>query len=100
MSVDVNPQYSYLIATGFYDGSIAVYSLIVKNPNQVNNKSPKHAFISEKGNHRDPVWQVKWDKRDIYGYLGLYSISSDGRVVRWSLQKVRTFFFSVLKLYY
>ena len=58
MSLDVNAQYSYLIATGFYDGSIAVYSLITKTQSHLTHKALTYTFISKYGNHRDPVWQV------------------------------------------
>ena len=32
--------------------------------------------------------QVVWQKNDMDGYLNFYSVSSDGRVVKWKLVKV------------
>ena len=36
--------------------------------------------------HTDPVWQVRWNP-DITKKFNFYSISSDGRVMNWSLMK-------------
>ena len=38
-----------------------------------------------------PVWlQVKWQKDDLDNNLNFFSVSSDGRVVSWTLVKVYT----------
>ncbi len=85
MSIDVHLKSSHFLAAGFLDGSIAIYSLM---DNKIGNKSNKCVMISKNGNHRDPVWQVQWDNTDIYGELSLFSVSSDGRIVRWTIKKV------------
>ena len=35
-------------------------------------------------------YQVKWQKDDLDNNLNFFSVSSDGRVVSWTLVKVRT----------
>lgn len=40
------------------------------------------------GKHTDPVWQVRWQKDDLDNNLNFFSVSSDGRVVSWTLVKV------------
>ena len=41
------------------------------------------------GKHTDPVWQVRWQKDDLDNNLNFFSVSSDGRVVSWTLIKVQ-----------
>ena len=36
------------------------------------------------------LFQVCWQKNNLDGNINFYSVSSDGRVVNWSLVKVRT----------
>ena len=43
---------------------------------------------AKNGKHTDPVWQVRWQKDDLDNNLNFYSVSSDGRVVQWTLVKV------------
>lgn len=81
MSLDFHPEHPYLIAAGFYDGTVAVYNL--------REKTNTPAFISsaKSGKHTDPVWQVYWQENDLDNQLNFFSISSDGRVTCWSLIK-------------
>ncbi len=67
---------------GFYDGSVSVYNIADEN------KRPKYQSTARNGKHTDPVWQVRWQKDDLDGNLNFFSISSDGRVVCWTLVKV------------
>ncbi len=67
---------------GFYDGSVSVYNVADEN------KRPKYQSTARNGKHTDPVWQVRWQKDDLDGNLNFFSISSDGRVVCWTLVKV------------
>merc|ERR1712004_345405 len=39
------------------------------------------------GKHTDVVWQVKWVRDNLDGYLNFYSVSGDGRVTNWTLVK-------------
>lgn len=106
MSLDFHTDYPNLIAAGFYDGSVAVYNMAETT------QSPKYISSAKNGKHTDPVWQVrsrfyidhpireeqtnlfkilkvKWQKDDLDGNMNFYSVSSDGRVVCWTLSKVK-----------
>jgi len=52
MSLDINTDYPYLVAVGFYDGNVAVYNLIE------NHSGPVYISTAKTGKHTDPVWQV------------------------------------------
>ena len=92
MSLDFHADYPYLIAAGFYDGSVAVYNMAE------NTQAPKYVSTAKNGKHTDPVWQVKWQKDDLDGNMNFYSVSSDGRVVCWTLSKV--VYFTLSNIYY
>ena len=49
---------------------------------------PRETLLEIVGKHTDPVWQVRWQKDDLDNNLNFFSISSDGRVVSWTLIKV------------
>ena len=53
---------------------VSVYNL-QKNPNK-----PSYFSTARNGKHQDIVWQVKWAKDNLDGYLNFYSVSGDGRV--------------------
>ena len=76
-----------LYSVGFYDGSVCVYNVADEQ------KRPKYQSTARNGKHTDPVWQVRWQKDDLDGNLNFFSISSDGRVVCWTIVKVKTCFF-------
>ena len=40
----------------------------------------RYMSAADSGKHREAVWQVKWVKDTLDGYLNFYSISGDGRV--------------------
>ena len=68
---------------GLYDGSVCVYDVRNKD------RKPIYVSTSPKLKHTDPVWQVYWS-REATGEekpLSFYSISSDGRVSSWILNK-------------
>lgn len=52
MCLDIHKQLSYLVAVGFYDGSVAVYNLKEDRP------QPVYKSTAKSGKHTDPVWQV------------------------------------------
>ena len=79
-----------MIFLGFYDGSVCVYNIADEH------KRPKYQSTARNGKHTDPVWQVRWQKDDLDGNLNFFSISSDGRVVCWTLVKVKSSFVQTL----
>lgn len=93
MSIDFHPDYPYLIAVGFYDGTVGVY-----NAADSANQQPKYLSNAKNGKHTDPVWQVKWQKDDLDGNMNFYSISSDGRVVCWTLAKSELLYTDIVVL--
>ncbi|CAF1585827.1 unnamed protein product [Rotaria magnacalcarata] len=92
MSLDFHPNHPNLLCSGFYDGSVAVYNIAEEN------KRPKYQSTARNGKHTDPVWQVRWQKDDLDGNLNFYSISSDGRIVCWTLVKSDLMFTDVVQL--
>lgn len=74
-----------LIATGCYNGVVAIYDIRVPGDKPVADSK----LLT--GKHLDVVWQVKWVPRSSSGASDkgetLVSISSDGRVVEWSMKK-------------
>ncbi|CAB1412429.1 unnamed protein product [Pleuronectes platessa] len=81
LCLDIHQQCSNLVAVGFHDGAVAVYNL--------NNEGvePVHKSTAKTGKHTEPVWQVRWQKNDMDNNHNFYSVSSDGRVVSWTLVK-------------
>jgi WD40 repeat protein len=72
-----------LIAGGTHNGIVAIWD-IRKQGNQpilANNDQ------NSKGKHSDCVWEVQWVGKGQKGGESLVSISSDGRVVEWSMKK-------------
>ena len=49
---------------------------------------PLYQSTAKSGKHADPVWQVAWQENDMDNNLNFYSVSSDGRVVVWTIVKV------------
>ncbi|XP_051933225.1 dynein axonemal intermediate chain 1-like [Hippocampus zosterae] len=89
MSLDIHKRHSYLVAVGFYDGCVCVYNL--KNKAQ----EPDYKSTVNNGKHIDPVWQVHWQNDNS---LNFYSVSSDGRVVSWTLTKNELLFSDAIRL--
>ena len=52
MCVDIHPEHPYLVAVGFYDGSVGVYNVTSKE------NKPIYQSTAKTGKHTDPVWQV------------------------------------------
>ena len=90
MSIDSHPDYPHLLCAGFYDGSVAVY-----NSAELSQKA-KLMSDAKSGKHSDPVWQVRWQKDDLDGNMNFYSVSSDGRICKWTLLKV-IYSFEIIK---
>ncbi|KAF5893989.1 dynein intermediate chain 1, axonemal, partial [Clarias magur] len=92
MCLDIHKELTYLVAVGFYDGSVAVYNLKEDKP------QPVYKSNAKTGKHTDPVWQIKWQNDDIDKNHNFFSVSSDGRVVSWTLVKNELLFTDIIKL--
>ena len=78
-------EYSYLVA-GMYDGTVAVYDIKLKS------KEPFIVCDIRYQKHMDPVWQVRWNIDDSIDEYIFFSISSDGKVNKWSFLKNKATF--------
>uniref|UniRef100_A0A8C5LLN6 Dynein axonemal intermediate chain 1 n=1 Tax=Leptobrachium leishanense TaxID=445787 RepID=A0A8C5LLN6_9ANUR len=92
MCLDIHREHPYLLAVGFYDGNVAIYNLKTATTH------PNFMSSAKSGKHTNPVWQVKWQKDDMDKNLNLFSVSSDGRVVSWTLVKNELFHTDVIRL--
>jgi len=92
MSLDIHPEYPNLIAVGFYDGTVGVFDTAESSG------VPKYTSSAKNGKHTDPVWQVKWQKDDLDGNMNFFSVSSDGRVVSWTIIKSELLFTEIVTL--
>uniref|UniRef100_A0A669QD41 Dynein axonemal intermediate chain 1 n=1 Tax=Phasianus colchicus TaxID=9054 RepID=A0A669QD41_PHACC len=92
MCLDIHNDHPHLMAVGFYDGNVAIYNL-KKAASQ-----PSYKSSAKSGKHTDPVWQVKWQKDDMDNNLNFFSVSSDGRIVSWTLVKNELVHTDVIKL--
>ncbi|KAM8961714.1 dynein axonemal intermediate chain 1 [Pelodytes ibericus] len=92
MCLDIHKEHPYLVAVGFYDGNVAIYNL------KTATSQPNYMSSAKCGKHTDPVWQVKWQKDDMDKNLNFFSVSSDGRIVSWTLVKNELIHTDVIKL--
>ncbi|XP_030586065.1 dynein, axonemal, intermediate chain 1, paralog 2 isoform X2 [Archocentrus centrarchus] len=92
MCLDIHVQHSHLVAVGFYDGCVAVYNLKEKG------QEPVYKSTAKTGEHTDPVWQVRWQNDDMDNNHNFYSVSSDSRVVSWTLVKNELVFTDIIRL--
>nr|KAF6331628.1 dynein axonemal intermediate chain 1 [Pipistrellus kuhlii] len=92
MCLDMHMDHPYLVVVGHYDGNVAIYNL--KKPHS----QPVFRSSAKSGKHTDPVWQVKWQKDDMDNNLNFFSVSSDGRIVSWTLVKSELVHTDVIKL--
>ena len=82
MCLDFHPNNPALLAVGCYDGTVMVFDIRSKSNKSIYSSSVRTS------KHTDPVWQVSWQKEvDATKQLNFFSISSDGRVMNWSLMK-------------
>ncbi|NXA06608.1 DNAI1 protein, partial [Sapayoa aenigma] len=92
MCLDFNSEHPYLMAVGFYDGNVAIYNL------KKATSQPSFKSSAKSGKHTEPVWQVKWQKDDMDNNSNFFSVSSDGRIVSWTLVKNELVHMDVIKL--
>ena len=86
-ALDFSPTEFNLLAVGLHDGTVSVYDARVPGTNA--------PFLQSgggvPGKHSDPVWQVSWARgggdKDDKDASALVSISTDGRVTQWRLEK-------------
>ncbi|XP_059925794.1 dynein, axonemal, intermediate chain 1, paralog 2 [Gadus macrocephalus] len=95
MCLHIHDRLSHLVAVGFYDGCVAVFDLKAEEGGAA---QPVFKSTAKAGKHTDPVWQVRWQNDDMDNNHNFYSISSDGRVVSWTLIKNELVFSDVIKL--
>ena len=85
LSLDFHPKDYSLLVAGMYDGTVCVYYISRKIKTAILTCDIRYQ------KHMDPVWQVKWytpfNEPNEYVF---YSISSDGKEVRWSFFKNKT----------
>nr|XP_042900435.1 dynein axonemal intermediate chain 1-like [Parasteatoda tepidariorum] len=79
--LEFHKHFSYLLAVGFADGTVAVYDLrkIGTSPEAVNKNSRLE--------HSDIVSHVRWLPDSIDGQHNFCSISADSKVINWLLAK-------------
>ncbi|XP_039971625.1 dynein, axonemal, intermediate chain 1, paralog 2 [Xiphias gladius] len=92
LCLDIHEQHSSLVAVGFYNGCVAVYNL------KEEGLEPVYKSTAKTGKHTDPVWQVRWQNDDMDNNHNFYSVSSDGRVVSWTLVKTELVFTDIIRL--
>ena len=83
ISCKFSPRNPNLIGVGMYDGVVAIYDIRKKGDQPIADSKELDT------KHLDAVWEVDWvgkgsgnDKRE-----GLISISSDGKIIEWSIKK-------------
>lgn len=104
LSLDFHKTEPYYLVAGTYDGNVCVYDIKLKS------KFPIITCDIRSQKHMDPVWQVKWFNPDssIINNVNstnpnsninlneteytFFSISSDGKVYKWSFVKNKTTF--------
>ena len=85
LCLDFHPKEFYYLVAGFYDGTVGVFDISQKV------KNPIILCDIRYQKHLDPVWQVKWyTPFNEPGEYVFYSISSDGRVIKWTFFKNKT----------
>uniref|UniRef100_A0A8C0TWJ9 Dynein axonemal intermediate chain 1 n=1 Tax=Cyanistes caeruleus TaxID=156563 RepID=A0A8C0TWJ9_CYACU len=92
MCLDFHSDHPHLLAVGFYDGNVAIYNL------RKAGSQPSYKSSAMSGKHTEPVWQVKWQKDDMDNNSNFFSVSSDGRIVSWTLVKNELVHMDVIKL--
>ena len=80
MTLKLNPHNPNLLAIGCYDGSVAVFDVRHRR-----NSQPIYSSTPKSGSHARPVWAVEWLKDQTGAAHAFYSLSSDGRLLHWTL---------------
>jgi dynein intermediate chain 1 len=83
MCLEFHPQHSALLAVGLYNGTVMVFDIRIKGLKN----NPIYQSTVRTKKHTDPVWEVHWNKKEANRELAFFSISSDGRITKWTLMK-------------
>jgi dynein intermediate chain 1 len=83
MCLKFHPQHPALIAVGLYNGTVMVFDIRIKGAKN----NPIYQSTVRTKKHTDPVWEVHWNKKEANRELSFFSISSDGRITKWTLMK-------------
>lgn len=71
------------LAVGCLSGDVLVYDV----RRESDWGKPVESSTGMQGGHSDPVWQVKWVPRGTERIETLVSVSSDGKVLQWTIKK-------------
>ena len=94
MCLDFNPQHPNLLAVGLYDGTVLVFDIRMRS------NKPIFQSTVRNGKHTDVVWRVKWQEEDMSKAPTFFSVSSDGRVTLWTVNKTELTYEDVTELNY
>mmetsp|Transcript_13388 Transcript_13388/g.46618 ORF Transcript_13388/g.46618 Transcript_13388/m.46618 type:complete len:792 (-) Transcript_13388:319-2694(-) len=88
-ALDFSTKTPHLLAVGMHDGTVAIYNVRAHGAADDGGAAAAPMLDSEHsaGKHMDPVWQVQWVGKGSERGESLVSISTDGRVVEWSMKK-------------
>jgi dynein intermediate chain 1 len=81
ISLSFHQHHPTLLCCGLYDGSVLVFDI------SSTSGAPLFQSVDPKTKHTDPVWQVAWNLDPKVSALNFFSISIDGRVTNWFLNK-------------
>ena len=84
-AVDFSRKTPHLLAVGMHDGTVAIFNVRREESGVL--ATPVLDSEHTPGKHMDPVWQVQWVDKGTERGESLVSISTDGRVVEWSMKK-------------
>ena len=80
MSVHCHPQHPHLVAVGCWDGAVLVFDV-----RKTQGLALTHSSSATAGQHTRPVWAVAWQQEQHGSPLAFQSLSSDGRLLLWTL---------------
>lgn len=86
LSLDFHKEEPSFLVVGMYDGTVAVYDIKIKTKLPIIVSDIRHQ------KHMDPVWQVKWYHDAHQEDLVFFSISTDGKIYKWSFFKNKNSF--------
>ncbi len=79
MCLDWHPNHPSLLVAGLHDGTVCVFDV------RVSKSDPIFSSTDPNTKHTGPVWEVGWNEDPVA--LNFYSLSSDGRLVNWVVNK-------------
>uniref|UniRef100_A0A1A7ZE51 Dynein, axonemal, intermediate chain 1 n=1 Tax=Nothobranchius furzeri TaxID=105023 RepID=A0A1A7ZE51_NOTFU len=91
--LDIHPQHPSLLAVGFYDGCVAIYSMGKKGLKPV-----CKGTVPEPSSFTNPVFQVCWQNNETDNNHRFVSVDADFRVLSWTQIKHELFCTEMLRL--